>query len=153
MTLRTRAIRSLVRTVAALLVGLAGLQATAEAQAKPKVDRNRLTSEEIRAWSGTTVYDLIRSKRPGWLSVRGSATFETRTVQDPYSATPKPMTVGAPSEIIVYVDDVRRGSQQALRSMSTEDVESIERLDAASATQRYGTGHEHGAIVIRRRTR
>ena len=144
---------SLARTAVALLLGLAGLQATAEAQARPKADRNRLTSEEIRARPGATVHDLIRSKRPSWLSVRGSATFETRTVQDPYSASPKPMTVGAEPQIIVYVDDVRRGSQEVLRSMSTDDVESIERLDAASATQRFGTGHEHGAIVIRRRTR
>jgi hypothetical protein len=65
---------------------------------------------------------------------------------------PLPMTVGVQPMIIVYVDDVPRGSHDVLRSMSTDDVESIERLDAASATQRFGTGHEHGAIVIRRRS-
>jgi hypothetical protein len=144
---------SFARTAVAVSLAVAGLQATAEAQARPKADRNRLTSEEIRARPVTTVHELIRSRRPSWLSVRGSATFETRTVQDPYSATRKPMTVGVEPSIIVYVDAVRHGSHEVLRSMSTEDVESIERLDAASATQRFGTGHEHGAIVIRRRTR
>ena len=142
----------LARTVVAGLLALTGLQATAEAQARPKADRNKITSEEIRSRSAATVYDLIRSKRPNWLSVRGSATFETRTVRDPYGSS-QPMTVGAPPEIIVYVDDVRRGSQEVLRSMSTEEVESIERLDASSATQRFGTGHEHVAILIRRRAR
>lgn len=145
--------RSSVRNAVAVVLALAGLQATAEAQARPGTDRNRLTSEEIRARPTTTVYDLIRSKRPGWLSVRGSATFATRTVQDPFSASPKPMTVGVEPEIIVYVDDAKRGSHHVLRSMSTEEVESIERLDPPSATQRFGTGHEHGAIVIRMRAR
>ena len=143
---------SYVRTTVAVLLALAGVQATAEGQAKPKADRNKLTSEEIRARPATTVYDLIRSRRPSWLSVRGSATFETRTVQDPFSASRKPMTVPAEPTIIVYVDNVRRGSQEVLRSISTDEVESMERLDAASATQRFGTGHEHGAIVITRRS-
>lgn len=143
---------SFARTAAAAFLFIAGAQASAEAQAGPKADRNRLTSDEIRARPVSTVHELIRSKRPSWLSVRGSATFRTQTVQDPFNATQKGVTVGVQPMIMVYVDGIRRGSQEVLRTMSTEDVEFIERLDAPSATQRFGTGHEHGAIVIRRRS-
>jgi hypothetical protein len=140
-----------IRTAVAVFLALAGLQATAEAQARPKPDRNQLTSEEIRARPVGSVYDLIRSRRSNWLSTRGSATLRTRAAADPYGGAP--VTVGVEPVIIVYVDNVRQGTHEILRSMSTEDVESIERLDSMTATQRFGTGHEHGAILIRRRVR
>lgn len=138
------------RIAVALLLALAGAEATAEAQTRTRPDRNRITSEEIRARPVSSVHDLIRSRRPSWLSARGSATFATRTAKDDFN---KPVTVGVQPVIVIYVDDMRHGSHDVLRSMSTEDVESIERLDAMTATQRFGTGHEHGAIVIRRRVR
>lgn len=142
---------SFVRTAVAVFLTLAGLQATAEAQAHPKSDRNQLTSEEIRARPVSSVQDLIRSRRPNWLSTRGSATLRTRAAADPFGGAP--ITVGVEPVIIVYVDNMRQGTHEILRSMSTEDVESIERLDSMTATQRFGTGHEHGAILIRRRVR
>lgn len=143
---------SLARTAVVAMLFLAGVQASADAQARRKGDRDRLTSEDLRARPASTVLELIRAKRPSWLSVRGSGTFRTQTVQDPYSATPQGITVGVQPTIVVYVDGIRRGSQEVLRTMSTDDVESIERLDASSATQRFGTGHEHGAIMIQRRS-
>ncbi|MEX1187391.1 MAG: hypothetical protein WEA80_12445 [Gemmatimonadaceae bacterium] len=142
---------SFTRTVVAVFLALAGLQATAEAQDSRKSDRNQLTSEEIRARPVGSVYDLIRSRRSNWLSTRGSATLRTRAAADPLGGTP--VTVGIEPVIIVYVDNVRQGTHEILRSMSTDDVESIERLDSMNATQRFGTGHEHGAILIRRRVR
>lgn len=63
----------------------------------------------------------------------------------------KPTIFPMEAEIAVYFDDVKTGSQDVLRSLSTNAVESIEYLDAASATQRFGTNHEYRAILIRRR--
>ena len=140
-----------IRTAVAVSLALTGLQASAEAQDSRKSDRNQLTSEEIRARPVGTVYDLIRSRRSHWLSTRGSATLRTRSAADPYGGPP--VAVAVEPVIIVYVDNVRQGTHELLRSISTEDVESIERLDSMSATQRFGTGHEHGAILIRRRAR
>lgn len=142
------------RTTVALLLALAGAQATADAQAaKPRQvqDRNRISSEEIRSRPVTSLNDLIKSRRPHWLSTRGSATLQTRTQPDPFGGAP--MTVGVQPAIMIYVDNVRHGSHEVLRSMSTDEVDSMEYLDAATATQQFGTGHEHGAIVIRRRVR
>ncbi|MCR4339874.1 MAG: hypothetical protein NUW01_08320 [Gemmatimonadaceae bacterium] len=145
--------RSLARTAVAVLLALAGVQATAEAQtrAKPVQDRNRIDAEEIRARPVTSLNDLIKSRRPHWLSTRGSATLRTRTAADPFGGPA--LNVGVEPAIIVYVDNVRHGSHEVLRSMSTDDVDSLEYLDAMTATQRFGTGHEYGAILIRRRVR
>lgn len=144
---------SLLRTAIALLLAVAGIQATAEAQSKPKPaqDRNRIETDEIRARPVSSLHDLIKSRRPNWLSVRGSATLRTRSAPDPYGGAP--ITVGVAPVIQVYVDNVRQGSVEILRSMSTDDVDSLEHLDAMTATQRFGTGHEHGAILVRRRVR
>ena len=139
------------RSVVFLLLALVSVQSSAEAQSRATSDRNKLTSEEIRARPASSVHDLIKAKRANWLSVRGSASFGTRASVDPWGG--KPMSVPVEPVIVVYVDEIKLGSAEILRSMSTEDVESIERLDAASATQRFGTGHDHGAILIKRRTR
>jgi len=141
---------SLTRTTIATLVALVGLQATADAQGatrRPR-DRNVLTAEEISTASVSTVHELLRSKRPRWLSVRGSSTLRTVPGKDIMG---KPTTFPVEAEIAVYFDNVKTGSQDVLRSLSTNAVESIEYLDAASATQRFGTNHEYGAILIRRR--
>lgn len=138
------------RTAVVILLGLAVVGATAEAQTRTRPDRSRLSSEEIRARPVSSVNDLIKSLRPGWLSARGSATLRTGTAKDDFGNA---AVVGVQPVIVIYVDNMRHGAHDVLRSMSTEDVDSIERLDAMSATQRFGTGHEHGAIVIRRRVR
>ncbi len=131
-------------------MALAGLQATADAQGatrRPR-DRNVLTAQEISAAPAATVYELLRSKRPRWLSVRGSSTLRTVAGKDIMG---QPTVFQTEAEIAVYFDEVKAGSQEILRTMSTSAVESIEYLDAASATQRFGTNHEYGAILIRRR--
>ena len=140
------------RTSLLLVLALACVHSVAEAQtaSKPRRDRNVLTAEEIDEASASTVYDLVRSKRPRWLTVRGSSTLRTSAGTDMLG---KPMIYPAEAVIAVYVDDVKHGSQETLRSISTNTVETIQYLDAASATLRFGTNHQHGAILIRRGVR
>ncbi len=140
------------RTSLLLVLALTCVHSVAEAQtaSKPRRDRDVLTAEEISGASVSTVYELVRSKRPRWLTVRGSSTLRTSAGTDNMG---KPMIYPAEAEIAVYVDDVKHGSQESLRSMSTNTVETIQYLDAASATQRFGTNHEYGAILIRFRGR
>ena len=142
---------SIRRAVVVLSLAFAVLPAVGEAQSRPRVDRNKITAEQIAERQASNVYDLIKALRPNWFSVRGSATFQTRDAVDAYSG--KMVTVPTPPEITVYVDDIKFGTHDDLKSLPTSDIELMERLDAASATQRFGTNHEHGAIVIRRRTR
>lgn len=143
--------RSVVRTALALLLAIVGIQASAEAQQKPKAalqDRNRLSTDEIRAHTPGTVYQLIRARRPHWLSVRGQTTLQTRSAMN---SVGEATTEGLAPEIVVYVDNAKFGSQDALRSIHSDEVDSIEYLNSNAATQRFGTGHAYGAIVIRRR--
>ena len=142
---------SFARTAAAVAVALVAAQATAEAQARPRMDRSKLTAEQIAERPASNAYDLIKSLRPNWFSVRGSSTLQSRDAADPYSG--RSVTVPAQPEIAIYVDEIRFGSQDDLKTMSTTGIESMERLDAVTATQRFGTNHEHGAILIRRKTR
>ena len=142
---------SFTRTAAAVAVALVAVQATGEAQAKPKTDRSKITAEQIAARPASNVHDLIRSLRPNWFHVRGSATMQSRDAVDPYSG--RAVTVPLEPVIVVYVDGIRFGVDENLKSMPTTDIALIERLDAVTATQRFGTNHEHGAIVITMRTR
>ena len=141
---------SLARTAILSLVLLLGAQASARAQdaSKRTRDRNALTASEIEASTAASVYQLVQQKRPRWLSPRGSSTLRTQSGTDMFGRrTESP----ADPEIAVYVDDVRYGTQETLRSIPPHTVESMEYLDAASATQRFGTNHEYGAILVRRK--
>lgn len=140
----------LVRAAVVVSLTLVGAQATAEAQSTSQRarDRNTLTAAEIEGSNSASVFQLVQQKRPRWLSPRGSSTFRTQTGTDMLG---QPYEKPADPEIAVYVDDVRNGTQEVLRSMPPHTVESMEYLDAASATQRFGTNHEHGAILVRRK--
>jgi len=63
------------------------------------------------------------------------------------------MTFGVEPAIVVYIDNVRNGTHEALKGIRTDDVESLEYLDSSTATQQFGTGHPHGAIFVRLRVR
>ena len=51
-------------------------------------------------------------------------------------------------DIVVYVDGMRAGGQNALASVSASTIREIRLLNAADATTRFGTGHSLGAILV-----
>lgn len=140
----------LTRTAIVSLVILLGAQAPAHAQGAPKRarDRNALAAAEIEGSTAASVYQLIQQKRPRWLFPRGSSTLRTQAGTDLFG---RPTESPAEPAIAVYVDDIRFGTQEALRTMSLHMVESMQYLDAVTATQRFGTNHEYGAILVRRK--
>ena len=91
-----------------------------------------LTAEDLRDVPVTTVYDAIRRLRPTWLRVRSAPT------------TGNPV----PERPVVYVDGVRAGTVGILRDMRREHVVRIEYLDPSDATNRFGTGHTGGALLV-----
>ena len=91
---------------------------------------DRIVSEEIRASSATNALQLVQTLRPTWLRTRGQISFRDQ------------------GEIPVYYDGVRMGGVGSLNQLPTMSVEGLQRLDASSATQRYGTDHPHGAILV-----
>lgn len=92
-----------------------------------------LTREEIRTSSATTAYELLQQLRPQFLRSRGAM-----GVQDPRPVYP-----------IVYLNDIRHGSLDILRSIGVEEILDVRFIGAADATTRWGTGHAGGVILIR----
>lgn len=130
-----------------LLLALPAFHAPLDAQ-KSRGDRHRITLEEIHASPASNLYDAVRALRPAWLRTRGHSSLQLATVPGGRGDS---ISVPAASEIVVYVDGVRFGTQSSLRDLAPHDVAAMEYLDAGAATQRWGTGHPHGAILVSRR--
>lgn len=91
--------------------------------------RDVIGPEEIAAVEPqTTAEQLIRRLRPHWLQGRG------------------PVGVREEPPIPIYVNDQR--AQDALHRYTAGDLLEIRFLNAMAATQRFGTGHTSGAILI-----
>jgi hypothetical protein len=96
-----------------------------------------ISFEEIQASTATNLYDLITASRPAWFRQRtGSSTAGNASAVD------------ADDGIKVYFNQSRQGGVAELRQMDLAGVTSITFLDAAAATQRWGTGHTHGAVLV-----
>jgi len=96
----------------------------------PARDVNRIGYEEISLRTFSSAYNVVETLRPQWLRSRATRTFT------------------GPVEILVYVDGVRMGTPRSLYNLSADAVEEMEWLDAATATQRWGTGHAGGVISV-----
>jgi hypothetical protein len=114
----------------AVLLAVIGCLAPKEGrQASGKViDRPAIEASTV---SGSA-YDLVRTLRPAWLRVRGKATR------------------GYPR---VYVDGLRRSGRpvDVLGAIPVRLVQRVQYLSTQEATARFGTGHEHGAILVETR--
>jgi hypothetical protein len=122
-----------------LLAALAAPAALAAQDTMPlpkaaKIKRNPevISLEEIQA-SGDVqnAYDLVQRLRPTWLTFRGPSSINL--------ATP---------ELVVYFNGVRRGGPDSLRELELRGVKELRHLRGTDATQRFGTGHENGAILV-----
>lgn len=87
---------------------------------------------ETNRVAGMTVYDLIAQLRPEYLRSRGANTLRNLT----------------PPTAVVYVDGVKYGGLEQLRSLYSEHVLQIQYLSATNATTRFGMDHGGGAILI-----
>jgi hypothetical protein len=107
--------------------------AQAEAPARESRVRrnpNLITAQELAESNQTELFSVVQALRPRWLQVRGRASM-------------------ALSEVVrVYVDGVPAGSPAALRGVQTRSVRSVRYLNGTVASQRYGTDHGAGAILV-----
>lgn len=99
---------------------------------RPTNPRNVITQAAIRqrAAGAATAEDIVRRVRPGWMRHRGDTSTRIET------------------EIIVYVNNLRRGPLTALETIPASLVYEIWLLDGLQATQRWGTGHAGGVIHV-----
>ena len=95
---------------------------------------NVLLVDEIEASRspGWTAHDLITSLRPQFLRSRGVSSLRST----------------APTTAAVYVDGMRFGEIESLRSLPALQILRIEYINASDATTRFGTDHVGGAILI-----
>jgi hypothetical protein len=93
-----------------------------------------ITQQEIDAYSGDNVYLLIRSLHSNWLRQRG----------------PESLTLASP--VAVYIDGLPQpDGVDALKQLRPREVREITHMDSREATNRFGTGHSNGAILVRLR--
>jgi len=96
----------------------------------PRINPDRISRVEIEEAGPSSAYDLIQKLRPIWLRKRGNTSFTQDT------------------DLWVYVDGTRLGERDSLRGVRTENLESLEFMDARRATNRFGPGHMNGAILL-----
>ena len=91
---------------------------------------NAIDANDIASTAASNVYDAIQRLRPQWLT-------STRIRRG-----------GSGDDLIVYLDSNRYGTMNSLRSLSIGGVQEVRYFSASEATNRYGTGHTGGAILV-----
>ncbi len=86
---------------------------------------NTISAENLAGVRDLTVFEAIQRLRPRWLRSRGGS--------------PLP---------IVFVDGVRRGGPDELKSIPANIVTGIRFIDGRMATTRYGAGFGGGMIQV-----
>ena len=132
---------ALAGAIACASSGSAG--ATAEPQTavvpvpnRPRRDPNLITAEELASRPTLTARQAIEQLRPQFLRIRGTTTLGNAQTED---------------VIWVYVDCTRMGTVEVLNNIGTHEVREIRYLNPSEATNRYGTGHVQGAILVTRK--
>jgi hypothetical protein len=108
----------------------ASSKANTASQSAPRKSANVIEAEEISPTGAANVYDAIQRLRPQWLT------------------SVRIRRGGSGDDLQVYVDSNRYGTMNSLRSLSVGGIHEIRYLSASEATNRYGTGHTGGAIVV-----
>jgi outer membrane lipoprotein SlyB len=111
-------------------------------------DLDIIVQAEIVESGATNAYDLVQARRPRWLSTRGSNTFREGGRIVGYDDRSVIIEDATDETIVVYLDGAKLGGVRMLREIPVASIVSIRHLDARTATFQYGTGHDHGAIVV-----
>lgn len=109
---------------------------SATQQSRPRTSRDVITADELATIDAQTALQAIQRLRPNFLQTRGGASMSINS---------------GPVDIVVYVDQTRMGGPNSLSQIPVTEIKEIRYLNATDATQRYGTGHGAGAIVVTRK--
>jgi len=97
---------------------------------------NTLTADEIAEVGALTAYEAIELTRRRWLVPRTLRAGGTPSMGS---------DTGGP---VVYLDGVRVGTLDELRRIRADRVSMMEYLSPSDATNRFGTNHDSGAILV-----
>ena len=96
----------------------------------PRTDRSVITQQEMLEKHFQSAYEAVSALRTNWLQTRGTDSFNT------------------PSQVWVYVDNVKYGDVESLRTIHPSTILNIRHYDANEATARWGIGHGAGVIQV-----
>jgi len=114
----------------ALAVTAACSPATQGTGAGARSSSNVLTRQELSTIAVQSLYEAVQRLRPGFLRARTT------------SAGPGFLPV-------VFVDGIRKGSPEYLRSIPSSEVNEIRYLTVQDATTRYGMNVEAGVLDVK----
>ena len=127
---------------AAMTLGIAIVVGTGCATTRsstPITDPDVITQDQIVRSKATNAYEVIATISPKMFTAHGAAT--TRGDQ--------PSTVGRQAlPVIVYIDNVKVGQIDELKTLGKIDVKEIRYLSPRAATDRWGEGHPGGVIHV-----
>ena len=112
------------------LLLLLGACASGGGTSMPQGRSDLLVEDQIRSNSYSTVYDAIVALRPNWLRTRGMDSFSS------------------PTQIQVYIDNVRVGGIPNLQQISSVAAYYVQWYDGIEASARWGLGHGAGVIFV-----
>jgi hypothetical protein len=95
---------------------------------------NVISQVELDGTGVSNALQAVQRLRPNFLVVRGNISKRGNDVG-----------------VVVYSNNSRVGGTSALGDIPLSEVRRIEFLDASEATQRFGTGNTHGAILVTRK--
>lgn len=128
------------RSVVALGIAASlGAGCAANRSSVPSTDPDVITTDQIARSKATNAYDLIATISPKMFTAHGAAT--TRGQQPP--------TEGRQAlPVVVYIDNVKVGPIEELKTLGKLDVREIRYLSPRAATDRWGEGHPGGVIYV-----
>lgn len=95
-------------------------------------DPDVITEAELARFSTQPVRQAIERLRPRFLRTRG----------------PSSITRADADVIVVYMGNTRMGSLEFLDQITTSEIREVRYLNATDASQRFGTNHTSGAIIL-----
>ena len=105
----------------------------------PVTDPDVITTDQIAKSKATNAYDVIATISPKMFIAHGAAT--TRGDQ--------PSTPGRQAlPVVVYIDNVKVGPVDELKTLGKVDVREIRYLSPRVATDRWGQNHAGGVIFV-----
>ena len=111
-------------------------QQASSGSARASHSRDRITADELANIDVQNALQAVQRLRPNFLQNRGGAASSLSQ---------------GPQDVVVYVDQTRMGGPSTLAQIPITDVKEIQWLSGTDATQRFGTGHGSGAIIVIRK--
>lgn len=124
--MRIRSSKGMLILAMALALGTAGCAAGGSGgTSRPAgATSNRIVRAELEPLGQLSAFRAVERLRPNWL--------RSRSGDSP----------------VLYVDGSRRGDTGDLGNIMASEIHQIEYMSASDATNRYGTGHAGGAILV-----